>query len=820
MGLVESTANNQLSDAERKQLLVYRIVGLGSIPGVLFGYAMVTEQIQATTLLTFSFATYALLTTVFNIGSFFSTWLARHLGPLSVFTATVLAVYVGHKMQLLNLSARDVTESILLMGLVALIYGQIKLVLLWGVIGFAIMAAFALAAENPIYPVGSYLISLAMATVCVVSVKIHLLRTSTKVARSNAVMNAVFDQSNDGILYGQLQSRRVVGANTRILELFETDDPRLVADLIYSAWINAHRDDEIPPQLRNTVSKAVAEDLKFTTAKGASFYGRLTTSDLQGADDADMMLTLSDISDLHYKQLELSAAKDEAEAATAARTRFLANMSHEIRTPMNGVIGMTSLLMNTKLGREQSSYVETIRSSGEALLTIINEILDFAKIEAQQIQLEEQVFDLEQCCADALDVVSSIAGQKGLELILDMQPQLSRPVRGDVQRLRQVLVNLLSNAIKFTEQGEIRLTVQAANGQAELDNTAQRLEFAVRDTGIGIPEQKINSLFDAFVQADESTTRRFGGTGLGLSISRSLVELMGGEIGVSSREGKGSTFSFYITAQCLPNDTLDKLPDLTGRKVLAVDDNLTNQRVLNGMLDWLGVDYEMFSSPFDLLAALEHTQPELIITDMAMPDMDGVGLASAVDERLDQPPPIVLLTSLDRGDVDWNRFANVLRKPTRPTDLYFAIAHSLAGTPLLRDTRNTFSPQEDWQGESVLLAEDNLVNQKVARQMLKKFGVQVDIANNGREAIEMLSKTAYRLVFMDVQMPELDGLEATRLIRVEEDLPQPYIIAMTANAMAEDRVECEAAGMDDFVAKPVRIQDLDQALQRASASLS
>ena len=815
-----------LTDSERKQVFVYRVFGLGCIPGVIYTYWVAAQDFPGERwLLDAGFYSYLIISLTAHLIGFLHLSVARRLGEIGLISGLCLTVFVAYKMHIFGMAFRDVTESLLLVALVVFMFGQVRLVLLWSLGSYLVMAGFAWTAPDPAYPVTSYLVSLAADVIIAATVKLHLIKTSTNVARSNGLLNAVFEQSSDGLLYGSLAGLQVAGANARMLELFETDDSNLAAQLINSAWRNAHQGEEdLWPRVKHHLSQGnYEEDLWFSTAKGQRFFGRFAMGRLVSAEGADTMVRVSDISDLHDKQTELERAKDQAEAASAARSRFLANMSHEIRTPMNGVIGMTSLLMNTPLGREQASYVETIRSSGESLLTIINEILDFSKIEANQIRLEEQVFDLEQCCADALDIVSPTASQKPLELILDIQPSDAVLVRGDVQRLRQVLVNLLSNAIKFTEEGEVRLRVQVHRESSQSDLADQEVpcevSFAVTDTGIGIASEQVERLFDAFEQADASTTRKFGGTGLGLSISRSLVELMGGRMQVRSKLHEGSTFSFSITASCLANRFSHDFPALSGHRVLAVDDNPSNRDVLAGLFEWLDVDYQLYAEPQQLLAELRQRPADLVVTDMAMPDMDGLDLVNAVNQSIDQPPPFILLTSLDRGEVDWNQFASVLRKPIRPTDLYTAVANTLSGQPA--PAAHPVTGQDElsqWQGESVLVAEDNVVNQKVARQMLKKLGVQADIATNGREAVEMLTKRHYRMVFMDIQMPELDGLEATRLIRLEAALDQPYIIAMTANAMAEDREQCMQAGMDDFVGKPVRIQDLDQALRRASES--
>lgn len=544
---------------------------------------------------------------------------------------------------------------------------------------------------------------------------------------------------------------------------------------------------------------------------------------------------------------ELEAARSAAESANRAKSEFLANMSHEIRTPMNGVIAMTGLLAQTSLTAEQREFVETIRTSGESLMVIINDILDFSKIEAGTLELESHPFSLRECVEDSLDLLAAEAAAKQLDLVCQMDDLLPASLLGDSTRVGQVLVNLISNAVKFTSTGEVSVSVWAEPSSAQADafsrgdsfkmrrsaNATVGVHFAVRDTGIGIPREKHAKIFESFTQGDSSATRSHGGTGLGLAIARRLTQMMGGQIWLESEPGRGSTFHFTIQARptaVAPEPVADARQPFTGLRVLVVDDNATNRRVLTVQAGRWGMTPSEASGGAEALELLKAGGAfDLALLDMHMPGMDGLTLAAEIRKLPNtRGLPMVLLSSADviqgAREKAARLFAATLNKPVRLARLRGVIETVFPATvPVAKPVpaASAVEPLASRLPLSCLLTEDNVINQKVALRLLDQMGYAADVANNGLEAVHMVQRRVYDIVFMDVQMPELDGLEATRRIRqMERSAParQPsVIIALTANALMGDREKCLASGMDDYLPKPLRLPALQGAIEKWGA---
>ncbi len=522
----------------------------------------------------------------------------------------------------------------------------------------------------------------------------------------------------------------------------------------------------------------------------------------------------TDITQLYLTNIELAAQRKLADEQNIAKSDFLANMSHEIRTPMNGVIGMTSLLANTPLSEEQRDYVETIRISGESLLSIINDILDFSKIESGKMELEHRAFRISTVIEETYDLLSVKANEKELDLLYYIEPNVPIEIMGDVTRFRQILVNLVSNGLKFTEKGEVLVTaetVHAADGY-------YTLKFTVKDTGIGIPADKMHKLFDSFSQVDSSTTRKYGGTGLGLAICQKLVALMDGNITVESEYGHGSAFIFTIRVQANTQAIhynarkKEAAVRLAGKSILILDDNSTNLKILSRQCEWWGmhaVAVQHYEAAFEQLA---QTRFDIAMIDMMMPGKDGIEVGTIINET-NPYLPLVLFSSAgylpsDRniGDI----FKAVLNKPIKHNqieDALLTVLGQYAQTAEVTGLPAT-APVKEAMSLNILVAEDDEINQKLIKRALEKLGYAHDIVGNGKLAVACVNSKPYHLVFMDVMMPEMDGYEATRLITEQLGGKRPVIIGLTANALAGDKEKVLAGGMDDYLSKPYKIQDI------------
>jgi PAS domain S-box-containing protein len=639
-----------------------------------------------------------------------------------------------------------------------------------------------------------------------------------------ALLSVIFENLPDHIYYMDRKSR-IVGANPACCRYHKKNEEEMIGKSaldFYSEELGRKLYDE--EQQLMAAGQIVREKERHVRENGQNVYLESVKCPLKTK--SGQIIGLAGISRDITRQIEneehLIAAQQAAESANTAKSAFLAMMSHEIRTPMNGVIGAASLLLGTDLAPQQEEFVHTIQVSGENLLTIINDILDYSKIEAGKIELEKSPFVLRGCVEDAFDLFMHIAAKKNIELMYYVDPDVPKMLVGDTTRLRQILVNLLGNATKFTENGEIHLKIR--NVLLDEDKKQCQVEFALRDTGIGIADDQKDRLFQAFTQADASSTRKYGGTGLGLTISRKLTELMGGKIWFESEKGKGSTFYFTVTLPIAEHskEKVEMLPIevLRGKRALIIDDNETNRWLLSDQLAQWGVLSETFELPSKALEHLidGHTY-DIALVDYQMPDMDGSELAKEIYRLNPHLPIIILSSSCEHIPADPSIKARLF-KPVKVGKLCNQMLLALSEIKVASDEKaksGTHTQPKKKSSLQVLVAEDNPINQRIAQMMLQRLGYEHPVlVGNGEEAVAAMMDTDYDIVLMDVQMPKMSGLEAT--IKIREQTKQhekPWIIALTAGVMEDERAAAKKSGMNAFLAKPLVLEQLEEMLEHA-----